>query len=235
MGLSFETDGDLDAFNPDEPYAKGCFYGRCVSTSSTNRFNGNIVTWDEGPHCVPVQQRNLAITNVTVHLLEKDTFFHEQYTMPLSLRLTSGLCPELASESGCSQTLELMPLAGTFARVSAVFTIRSLPRLLEGASVTVVPTKEPQCSGISVGLQGGLSASFNGIQFPSWFSRGAEQILVDPVSGDLVQPQEAFFQCLPVSTNAEPDDISAAHWHAFLMPSIKAGLLLLLAISMHSP
>merc|ERR1712061_850744 len=188
-----------------------------------------------GPHCVPVRRRNLANTNVTVHLLERDSSFHEQYTVPLSLRLTSGLCPELSSESGCSQTLELTPLAGTFARVSTVFTLRSLPRLLQGASDTGVLAKEPQCSGISVGVQTGLSANFSGIQFPSWFSRGAEQILVDPVSGDLVQPQDAFFKCLPVRTNSEPDDISAARLHTFLMPSIKAGLLLLLAISMYSP
>merc|ERR1712217_161787 len=233
--LSFETDGDLDVLNQDEPYAEGCFYGRCVSTSSTNRFNGNIVTWDEGPHCVPVRRRNLAITNVTIHLLERDSSFHDQYAMPPSLRLTSGLCPELASESGCPQTLELTPLAGTFARVSAVFTLRSLPRLLAGASVAGAPTSEPRCSGISVGLQGGLSASFGGIQFPNWFSSGAEQVLVDPVSGDLVQPQEAFFQCLPVSTDAEDDDISAARRHAFLKPSVGAGLLLFLAISIHSP
>jgi len=163
---SFTTDGDNDPLTPDEPYAEGCFLGRCVATSYDKRFGftSNTVNWENGNLCLPVRKHDLDSLDITLHVHEKDVLYDDMYTLPYVVRLNSTKCPQ-RDAGGCLLDEALPPKVGTFARISVKVFSRALqsPRRLQGQ----------ECSGTAVVVSLGVSGSFGGFSYPSTFSKGA--------------------------------------------------------------
>merc|ERR1712045_922871 len=87
---------------------------------------------------------------------------------------------------------------GTFARVTIKIT-KGVRRRLAANERDLTGNEE--CLGTAVSLSLGVSTSFGGFNYPSFFSRGSNQQVVDPVASPAVKPNGPETTCKPVETN----------------------------------
>ncbi|CAK0880348.1 unnamed protein product, partial [Prorocentrum cordatum] len=167
---SFSTDLDLDV-GYDDPYAEACFLGKCVASTPDAWFQGDTVTWSDGPLCLEVRRTSVEQVPIYLGAHEDDLLYSEQYSEPFPISLAEA-CPSLwTAEVGCS-LLESLPVkdGGTYATLRVTVAVTSLRRLSGAAA---------PCLGIAIGVSLGVGGSFGGFDYPSYFHTGA---------GDKVQP-----------------------------------------------
>merc|ERR1712217_815796 len=87
---------------------------------------------------------------------------------------------------------------GTFARVTIKIT-KGVRRRLAANERGLTGNEE--CLGTAVSLSMGVNANFSGFHYPSFFSRGSNQQVVDPVDAPPVKPNGPETTCKPVETN----------------------------------
>jgi len=114
--------------------------------------------------------------------------------------LTNLSCPGLETQEGCHLRDLDLPLysRGTFARVTIKIT-KGVRRRLAANERDLTGNEE--CLGTAVSLSMGVSANFGGFNYPSFFSRGSNQQVVDPVDAPTFKPNGAETTCKSVETN----------------------------------
>merc|ERR1712045_1066842 len=87
---------------------------------------------------------------------------------------------------------------GTFARVTIKIT-KGVRRRLAANERDLTGNEE--CLGTAVSLSMGVSANFGGFNYPSFFSRGSNQQVVDPVEAPAVKPNGPQTACKASETD----------------------------------
>lgn len=215
--LEFATDKDLD-FGIDEPFATGCFLGRCKQTSSNQNFNGDKVKWEGEVLCLNVQKSALARADVWLRVNENDPVWNDQYSLPHAVRLTEELCPS----TDCTLERELTPHDSKgYTRLKVRFSRRELPRRMEAAA----EADRQRCQGVDFGVSVGVYTSFGGVKFPNSFSHGSGDQVVDPVEPQSTRPSQPQQKCY----GSASADVSPAAPRAFPVAAAAAPAALVLA------
>mmetsp|Transcript_80336 Transcript_80336/g.260351 ORF Transcript_80336/g.260351 Transcript_80336/m.260351 type:complete len:686 (-) Transcript_80336:486-2543(-) len=159
----------------------------------------NRVSWAPDYKCMPIQRSQLDQSNFSLRVQEADVLFDDSYTDPLSFLLPK-LC---GTTSGCSLNPDLDLLGtyktwGTYAQLHVQISVRDIDhnRRMDGNSAS----PEGMCSGSSVAFQLGSTSAFGGFKYPSFFSTGSSQHIVDPVQGPPLRPRTAELLCYPAPT-----------------------------------
>jgi len=191
---SFSTDADLDMGNADEAYGKVCFFGVCKATAKDKQFNGDKVTFSEqlclkGP-------KGLKDGFAYLHFLEDDSpGFDDQYTKPYKLDLSSSSCPGIEKQTGCLKTdlnLERYSKAGGTYAKATIKVVNTAARRLTARERRL----QNKCLGTAVSRSMGVSAKFQGVQFPDIFSSGGGTQLIDPVETPTYKPKGPETACV---------------------------------------
>lgn len=150
--------------------------------------NPNKVSWFDGPQCIQIPLQSLDMNDIYFHMMEYDPIFEDAYTDPYSVSLNSSC----RTETGCNFTWSNLLLRpgyrslGSTAILQATVSVRSL-QARRAQAVEAVCSADSKSTDVQ--LQVGVTTSFAGFQYPSFFHKGAMQTVVDPVNGPAVKPK----------------------------------------------